>query len=729
VSFENPESPTPQKVRLRWRRWIVRVIVGLIFVVVIVAFVARFYGYDLAKDWLQSPAGARVAGRELGKAIKVDGTFAPLHLDRWMIQTDSFTSEGWPGEAIGSLNASNIHAQFDPSAIWHRAWRFSGIQMDQAVIRLLKPNDALKRPVPPKKPKPWYAIFLPDHFECGPIVCPKSDIDFSFEGVDSGIHNAHVQADLIGRDLKYTVTSGVLDFPYLPPLRVERLEMLVTRPAVTIYTAQLAGIDPQDPARLTLSGRIGMREDKSIDANVSVTEMSIEKILPENLRGLIHGNVTGKLTWHRNESGDDVSSEGDLKLTGASIDNLSVFKELTELHDNPDLQDFVFDEASCHYRLDNGRISIELHARAPGKFNMAGTVVYDFKSKMTDLDLVFDELPLKTWLPSEFKPRYSGVAKAALKWHGRLDTQKDSTGTVAVNLDGTHISDPALLRRFLAKKGFRTPDEIQLDKAQFDFSYRDQVFQLTRGELVAPGVINAQLTGSLSPGNALQTTMDWQGLVLRDWLPSNVAKELSGNLNGHIDLAVQKWQFGDGSYGGNLHLLKGELSYTSAQSMVARFLKQRPLLELPLTRTQLTWAYDAGALSVKDIDIRAADDIGVKGAFTVADSNQLSGCVWIGTKPEYLTWLPDAEKTVFTRNDEGLVWAQVKLSGTAKKPGQDLGSQVFTQLKRHPLALVGLGCKLVSWYVGNWFGAQQDWKRPGTASVEVPSGTAPAVAK
>ena len=48
--------------------------------------------------------------------------------------------------------------------------------------------------------------------------------------------------------------------------------------------------------------------------------------------------------------------------------------------------------------------------------------------------------------------------------------------------------------------------------------------------------------------------------------------------------------------------------------------------------------------------------------------------LWIGTKPEYLTWLPDAEKTVFMRHEDGLVWAKVKVSGTLKKPEQDLSA-------------------------------------------------------
>jgi len=722
---EPSSSPVAKAPGFHWRRWIVRPGLLIVLLVILLAGAARFYGYDVAKAWIESPAGPRVSGRELGKAIKVDGTFAPIHLDGWTIQTDSFTSIGWPGEAIGSLDATNIRAVFDPSAIWHRAWRFSSIQIDHATIRLATPIDALKRKMPPKKPPPWYALFLPDHFECGPIICPQSNIAFVFQGIDSGIRDAHVQADLIGKDLQYTVDSGVLDFPYLPPLRIEYLKLLVTRPSITIYSAQLAGIDPQDPARLTLSGRVGMREDKSIDADVTVNEMSIEKILPENLRPLIQGKISGNLTWHRNSAGDAISSDGDLKLTGAGIHNLSVFKELTELHSNPDLQDFNFDEASCHYRIRNGLLTLDLHAHAVGKFDLAGTVIYDIKTRMTDLDLTMSELPLKIWMPSDFKPRYSGVASAVLKWHGQLDTKKESTGTVAVNLDGTHIMDPVLLRKFLAAKGFRTPEEIQFHKAQFLFSYQNEVFSLTKAELAAPGVMNAQLTGSLATGSALTATMDWQDMTIQNWLPVGLASQLTGNLNGHVALAVRQWKFGEGSYGGDIHLLNGQLAYTSFQSALARFLNERTLLDMPLNRTQLSWTWNQGAMGVKQIDIRAGNALGVKGGFAIDSSSELSGQLWIGAKPEYLQWLPDAQNTVFTRKDEGLVWAKVTLSGTAKKPGQDLGAQVLTQLKRHPLAMVGLGVKMVSWFVGNWFGAAEDWKRPPQASVEASATTTP----
>ncbi len=53
------------------------------------------------KYFVESKAGQRIASSGLSRAIKVDGQFAPLKLDHWTIVTDSFTSTGWPGEAIG----------------------------------------------------------------------------------------------------------------------------------------------------------------------------------------------------------------------------------------------------------------------------------------------------------------------------------------------------------------------------------------------------------------------------------------------------------------------------------------------------------------------------------------------------------------------------------------------------------------------------------------------------
>ena len=686
---------------------------SVLFLLVLIAVAGIYlYGHAIMKAWVESPAGEGTASRGLSKAIKVDGEFAPLHLNGWTITTASFESQGWPGEAIGGLDAYGIRAEFDPAAIWDRAYRIKGIQIDHAEISLLPPNDKLKRKMPPKKPRPWYAFLLPNRFVCGPMVTPNATLDFQFQNEHARIHDAHVQADLIGKDLNYTATSGVLEFPYLPPLHIERLEMLVTRPLITVSTARLTALDPADPARLELHGALGMRENKSIDASVDLVDMPIEQILPAELASRIHGRASGHLDWKRDASGREVVSDGGFSLTGARIDDLSVFKQLALLHGNADLQNFTFETFTCQFHLYDGHFHAFLVARSAGRFLLTGLIDYELATKIASLDFVFTELPLKTWLPTEFKPRYTGVASATLKWHGSLATIKDSAGAVTLNLDGTHIHNPVLLRRMLAKRRLRVPDEINFKTAQLAFAYEDRTFHLTKAQLDVPGIITFSATGTLAePENTLDATVEWQGLTLGNWLPAEMAEQISGDVNGHSVIHVRQWKLMDGSYQGAIELVKGNLRYTPVQSMLARFVKDRRLLDLPLTRASFAYQWNENMLKVTDIDLRGGDDVGIRGDMTITRGGDLSGVLWVGTRATYLRSLAGLGDEVFHRDEDGLHWARVALSGTVKKPKQDLSGQLMSQLGKHPSALFGLSGKLISWYVGDWFGAGEEWKK------------------
>jgi hypothetical protein len=702
-----------------WSRRIGYGLLALILLGVIAVVCLDQFGYELARRWAESPGGQRTASSGMGKTIKVDGQFAPLHVDGWTIRTDSFTSTGWPGEAIGMLNATGIQAEFDPAGVWQGAWRIKGVQIDQATIKLVPPNDALKRSSPPKKPRPWYLFFLPSRIECGPIVCPDADLLYYFEARGAHIRHAHVEADLIGKDLKYTATSGVLDMTYLPPLRINRLEMLVTRPVITVYTAQLAGLDPADPARVTLSGSIGMRQNKTIEATGQIVEVPIEQILPADLQSVVHGRATGKITWKRDAGGRHVESDGELSLDGARIDDLSIFQQLALLHGNADLTDFSFDTAACAFHLHEGHAKLALHAVSPNKLALAGTVDYELATRRAQIDLAITDLPLKTWLPDEFKPGAAGMAQAHLQWQGQLRTVRDSSGHVTLSLDGGTLRTPAILRQLLATKKLRVPDDIQFKTAEMDVSYTDQTFQLNKGDFDLPGILRAQMTGALLPGSQLQAQVAWQGLTIDDWLPPGLADEFSGAVEGDAKMDVAKWKMGDGSYAGQIRLVSGQLSYTPFQSLLARFLNDRTLLELALTRAKVDWTWSGKRIAVTSLDLRAGDRFAITGDFVVAPDRSLGGTLWIGTRPEYVKRLAGLGEGVFFSGHDGLRWARVNLSGTAKKPQQDLASQLMGQLGHHPLAVFSLGFKGISWYVGNWFGAEKDWQRPANADITV----------
>jgi hypothetical protein len=696
----------------------------LIVLACVAVWLAPRVAYDYARTFVESPRGQEAASRGMSKTLKVDGQFAPLHVDGWKIDTASFTSTGWPGEAIGGFDATGIEAEFDPDAVWRGAWRIKAVNVAQATITLVPPNDALKRPPEPARPRPWYLFFLPTRIECGPIVTPQAELIYSFEGRTARIHDAHVEADLIGRDLKYTATSGVLEMPYLPPLRIERLEMLVTRPAITVYTAQLAGLNPADPARVTLSGTIGMRENKAIAARGEITAIPMERVLPEDLRAVVHGRATGQLTWQRDATGRQLDSDGRFTLDGARLDDLSVFQQLVVLHGNADLVDLALDTAACEFHVHAGHAKLAVQAVATGKLALAGTVDYDLASRRAQVDLVITDLPLKTWLPDAFKPGAAGLAQAHLHWQGQLRTIRDSSGHLTLSLDGGTVRTPEILRRLLAAKKLRSPDDIQFKTAKLDVNYQDDTFTLTRGDFDLPGILAAQMSGTLRGGALLQADVAWQGLGVEDWLPENLADEFSGAIQGHAQMEVRRWKFGDGGYAGQMRLVAGRLSYTPFQSLLARFLNDRGLLDLALDRASFDFAWSGKRLDVSGLELRAGDRFGVRGGFTVAPDRTLSGTLWIGTRPEYVRQMAGLGDDVFRPGHDGLRWAKVALSGTVKQPRENLASQVLGQLGRHPGAIFTLGFKGISWYVGNWFGAEKEWQRPAQADVTV-SGAAP----
>ncbi len=310
--------------------------------------------------------------------------------------------------AIGYLDADGIVAEFDPSAIFDRAWRIRSIRIDHADFELRTPNDALKRQMPPKKPRPWYLFFAPDRFECGPIVCPHTNLFYTFQDKDAQIRDAHVQADLIGkgpeihRHIGYARNAVAAESPHRPA----RTAGDTTRDH-RLHRAVL-GLNPSDTTRLALSGRMGMREDKSIDVEGSFTDLPLDQVLPDELHSLVQGTASGHLTWKRDHTGKLVDSDGELTLTGAHIERLSVFSQVKLLNDNPSLDSFTFTEATCQFHIHGGKATLNLSAKCPGKFTLNGTVVYEKATKLADLDLTVTDLPLVTWLPTEFKPRYEG---------------------------------------------------------------------------------------------------------------------------------------------------------------------------------------------------------------------------------------------------------------------------------------------------------------------------------
>ena len=101
-----------------------------------------------------------------------------------------------------------------------------------------------------------------------------------------------------------------------------------------------------------------------------------------------------------------------------------------------------------------------------------------------------------------------------------------------------------------------------------------------------PGILNAQISGTLLAGTLLKAHDGVAGPDDRRLAAGELAEEFSGAVQGEAKMEVRKWKLGNGGYAGHIRLVDGRLSYTPFQSLLARFLNDRGLLDLALDRAR-----------------------------------------------------------------------------------------------------------------------------------------------
>jgi hypothetical protein len=686
---------------MRYWKWVLGF--SLLTALVLVAFFLGPRGNAALQIWLHSPGFQNMLSHQVSKAMKVDGEFGPLTLEGWTATTPEYRSTGWPGEAIGRLDAEGVKGKFNPWAILRRVWEVERIDVERGNFALRLPQDELKRQVIKGK-KPWYAWLMPDRFYCGWIECPQAQIVFPFQGQQGRLKDVHLGATMIGRDFKYFIYNGVLEFPLLPDLKVEQLRMLITREKMEIDYASLSGL-ADDPARAEIQARVGMREDKSTQARVSLQSMPFTKAMPEILRTRLTGRVTGDLTWNTDKKGKNITSDGTIELEETVLRDWVWLNELARLHNNPELKEFNVEKGKLRFEVkDHHFLARDLDLRIWNKAHLQGTADYDWVDGRARVDLSFDQIPVEAWLPQQFKARFDAGMKGEVKWEGRVEDWKESKATGGVNLDGARVRYPFSSIQILKRAGVRFPEQVELKKAQIDFDYSGRIFRASRIEFEAEQAGFFHGTAEWSLDNTFSTDSRFRVDRIHSWLPPKWAQHVQGDMEGTIVWKGKDWDWKKGAGRGLLSLNQGRVRDLGFQKALVRFLKNDAFSELELDRAEMGWESSETGLVVKHLETFVPGLCGLKGALHLHSNHQLSGKLKVGLTKKDLEWLPEATTTVFRESTDGLYWATVTVSGTLQKPKQDLVKQIMQVLRRHPATLVGLAFRGLSWWLGDVFG-------------------------
>ena len=472
------------------------------------ALAARHYLPGLLTDWVAGPAFNRMLSQAVSHALKVEGQFGPLELQPDVsVMAENFTSKGWPGQAIGSLDATRARGWFDPWGVLRGEWRVPRIDIDRAEFRVVNPDNKLKALDPVIPPKPWYAFLMPSQFVCGWIECPDMTIELPLGAQNVRGEKLHIGATMIGKNFKYFGKGGRVVYPQFPVMDVDALEVYVTREIIDIGYIYLR--EPQSPrSNLQLAMRLGQHADKSIKASAKIDQLDIVPFLPADVAKVLAGKLSGTLEYATDTSGKNITGGGKVSLLDGGLRDWAYLDHLAKRSGNPSFKHLTINEASIDYALEGDVIRVsDLAIRGGDRINLTGRGSWHTQTSAATLALEVSGVPLGAYLPSNIAGSLRGAIGGTVEWSWQGTDIAKGNGGGTLSLQETQLSGfrfQAFLDRF-----FKNRDYAEIDLSQAGCSWRQDHtgLHLDKINILAPGQAGLRGSVHISPGGALSGTI------------------------------------------------------------------------------------------------------------------------------------------------------------------------------------------------------------------------------
>ena len=482
---------------------------------------ARHFLPPVLAAWVAGPDFQRLLAQAVSHALKVEGTFGAIELQPEMtVATAGFTSTGWPGQAIGALNAGATTGRFDPWAILRGKWQVDLINITSAEFKLVAPDNALKAQDPVIPPKPWYAFLMPSQFFCRWIECPDMTIDLPVGQTTVRGTGLHVGAMMIGRNFKYFGKNGKLSYPGYADLAVDAMEVYVTRELIDIGYLYLR--EPASPqSNLQLSARLGQHADKSIKADALITSLDIAPFLPADIAKILAGQLHGKLTYATDTSGRHATGQGTISLEHASLQDWEYLDHLAERSGDPSLRRIQFQEVALDYALEADLVTVSnLAVRGTEQIDLRGAGTWNMETSEATTSLTAERIPLGAYLPASIGGRMRGELGGRVDWSWRGTAVAHGRGGGTLQITGWQLDGfkfQKFLDRFLKSDSYA---KITVQQAGCTWKQDAGGVHLENLDVLAPGQVGLRGSAHLAPDGSLSGTV-LAGLPASSlaWLP------------------------------------------------------------------------------------------------------------------------------------------------------------------------------------------------------------------
>lgn len=128
---------------------------------------------------------------------------------------------------------------------------------------------------------------------------------------------------------------------------------------------------------------------------------------------------------------------------------------------------------------------------------------------------------------------------------------------------------------------------------------------------------------------------------------------------------------------GTLELTQGVLTGLPVLEALGAYGDNQRFLRLTLSEAGTRFLWEDGVLRLDDFVLASEGLMRVEGKLVVMKDDRLDGRFQLGLTPGTLARIPGAETKVFQPGDRGLLWTEVRISGTVDDPKEDLTERLI----------------------------------------------------
>ena len=405
---------------------------GRLLLLLLLSFVALVIVFALAvplanrklTEYVESDAFRRELDKQTSKGLHFEGEYETIRRTGLLTaQTDGF--QGRNGvKAFKTLSTGVVDAKFDPWGIFLRRWELEYIHIPsgKAEIQTYEPKPDNK------PPKPWYAIFLPERVHLNKVVCDSADVTWQLRGRKAGFFETQLLITPYGRDFEYRAEGGVMKTALVPDLVLRQLHLLITKELLTLYELELAP-SAKSNGQIRVSGWAGMKNDKSVSAEMNFSEIPVDPWIPKAWAKLIKGKASGEVAWKGSDMRMESSSGwGEFRIEEGRVAGARFLEDVASLIGKP-IEQVSLSRCSLGFEWKYPRVQIkQMDIEADGVFRLQGTATITNKRLGGELQLGVAPGYLE-WLPKAqqvFTRQRGGYLWTTVQLSGTMDDPQEN---------------------------------------------------------------------------------------------------------------------------------------------------------------------------------------------------------------------------------------------------------------------------------------------------------------